>query len=70
MRALRASIPEAERDAVFARNGTNPSRWQEWGAQRKPTRSNGLNPLSLTAALLPLVVMLWTTGAFARRRRT
>lgn len=68
--ALRASVPETDRDALIARNGVSPARWQEWGAQRKPTRSNSLHPLSLGAALLPLVALLWTAGAFPRRRRT
>ena len=65
--ALRASVPEHERDALIAQNGNNPERWQEWAASRRPERSR-LDPRSLAVALLPLIVLLWSTGALPRRR--
>ena len=65
--ALRECVPASDRDLLITENGLSPARWQAWGANRRPDRSS-LDLGSIGVALLPLLVLLWMTGALPRRR--
>ncbi|MCO4773642.1 MAG: hypothetical protein KDA24_26655, partial [Deltaproteobacteria bacterium] len=63
--ALRACVPDAQRDALVAANGASPARWKDWARHRAEERRATLDPFSLLVSLLPLAVLI---GLTSRRR--
>jgi len=59
--ALRASVPDDERDTLVATNGASPSRWKAWAADRTQRRRARVDPLTLLASLLPLLALMFVT---------
>lgn len=59
--ALRASVPQGERDTLVAANGASPTRWKAWAAQRAQQRRTRLDPVTLLTSLLPLLVLMVMT---------